>query len=321
VRAILRAASGAGGAETILVPEDGPPHAEAVDRWLRRLVVAHNYGVTALHVTHEQADVAEAATARLEGRGSSARPAVVALPALAWDEDAREYRPRAGVPPPGLPLEQLVAAGGPVPPWLLDEATVALLRRACWRVPEPGVTVFMTGLSGAGKSTIARALRSRVLDRAARPVTLLDGDVVRRLLSAGLGYSREEREQNILRIGFVAAEVTRHGGLAICAAIAPHERARQRVRDMVSAVGGFVLVHVDTPLDVCESRDRKGLYQKARQGEVAAFTGVSDTYEPPADATLRIDTTRESADAAADRIFAHLVEHGFVHDTSVPESR
>lgn len=160
---------------------------------------------------------------------------------------------------------------------------------------EQGLVVFFTGLSGSGKSTIARALVDHLLERGERTVTSLDGDVVRRHLSAGLTFSREDRETNIRRIGWVAAEIARHGGVAVCSPIAPFDETRQDVRRMVTDAGGrCVLVHVATPLAECERRDRKGLYAKARRGEITEFTGISSPYEEPADADLRLDTTGRS---------------------------
>ncbi len=160
---------------------------------------------------------------------------------------------------------------------------------------ERGLVVFFTGLSGSGKSTLARALHDLVLEDGERTVTSLDGDVVRRHLSAGLTFSREDRETNILRIGWVAAEIARHRGLAICSPIAPFDSTRREVRAMVEEAGGvFVLVHVATPLEECERRDRKGLYAKARAGEIPDFTGISSPYEEPTDAAVRIDTTGRS---------------------------
>src|SRR3954464_4263619 len=154
----------------------------------------------------------------------------------------------------------------------------------------PGVTVFLTGLSGAGKSTIADALVAG-LEREGRPVTVLDGDVVRTHLSSELTFSREDRDLNIRRIGFVAGEVVKHGGTVVVAAIAPYEQAREDARQLVEKHGRFVLVHLATPLEVCEQRDVKGLYAKARAGEITAFTGVSDPYEVPARPDLVIDTS------------------------------
>jgi adenylyl-sulfate kinase len=154
----------------------------------------------------------------------------------------------------------------------------------------PGVTVFLTGLSGAGKSTIADALIAE-LDAEGRPVTVLDGDVVRTHLSSELSFSKEHRDLNIRRIGFVAGEVVKHGGTVVVAAIAPYETAREEARKLVEEHGRFVLEHLATPLEVCEARDVKGLYAKARAGEIPEFTGVSDPYEPPARAEVTIDTS------------------------------
>ncbi|WP_239137414.1 adenylyl-sulfate kinase [Sphaerisporangium rufum] len=176
-----------------------------------------------------------------------------------------------------------------------------------------GLVVFFTGLSGSGKSTIARCLRDALLERGGRTVTYLDGDVVRRLLSAGLTFSRADRDLNIRRIGFVAAEVARHGGLAICAPIAPYAATRDEVRHMVEEVGAdFLLVHVSTPLEECERRDRKGLYAKARAGLIPEFTGISDPYEEPGDADLAIDTTGVPVDRAVESVVRLLETGGWV---------
>nr|WP_269809722.1 adenylyl-sulfate kinase [Kineosporia rhizophila] len=191
----------------------------------------------------------------------------------------------------------------------------AFAREHARAVPPPhrrGVTLFFTGLSGSGKSTVAKALTERLLDRTTRTVSLLDGDEVRRMLSAGLTFSRADRDLNIRRIGFVAAEITRHGGLAVCAPIAPFESVRAEVRAGVEQVGDFVLVHVSTPLEECERRDRKGLYAKARRGEIPDFTGISSPYDVPADPELRIDTTGISIDEAVEKVWALLTERGYL---------
>ncbi|MFI6712078.1 adenylyl-sulfate kinase [Nonomuraea sp. NPDC050478] len=185
------------------------------------------------------------------------------------------------------------------------------------RIPGPphrrGLVVFFTGLSGSGKSTIARGLRDALLELGTRTVTYLDGDVVRRLLSKGLSFSKEDRDLNIRRIGFVAAEAARHGGLAICAPIAPYAATRAEVREMVESVGAdFLLVHVATPLEECERRDRKGLYAKARAGLIPEFTGISDPYEEPDDAELVVDTTHVSVEAAVERVLGTLRAGGWV---------
>ncbi len=183
-----------------------------------------------------------------------------------------------------------------------------------------GVTVFFTGLSGSGKSTVAKALADRLLDDGRRDVTLLDGDEVRRLLSHGLGFSRADRDLNIRRIGFVAAEVSRHGGVAVAAPIAPFDAVRAEVRDLVEAAGGdFLLVHVATPLQECERRDRKGLYARARRGEIADFTGISSPYEMPARAELVVDTTGRAVDDVVAQVWQLLDERG--HLGSSPGAR
>ena len=169
----------------------------------------------------------------------------------------------------------------------------------------PGVTVFLTGYSGAGKSTIADALIAQ-LEAEGRPVTVLDGDVVRTHLSSELSFSREHRDLNIRRIGWVAGEVVKHGGTVVVAAIAPYEAARQEARALVEKYGRFVLVHLATPLEVCEQRDVKGLYAKARAGEIPGFTGVSDPYEPPARAEVVIDTSVTALEESVSRIRAAM---------------
>ncbi|WP_222432138.1 adenylyl-sulfate kinase [Leekyejoonella antrihumi] len=170
-----------------------------------------------------------------------------------------------------------------------------------------GLVLFFTGLSGSGKSTVARAVRNAILERDGRPVTLLDGDVVRRNLSAGLGFSPEDRETNIRRIGWVAAEIAHHGGLAICSPIAPYDSTRKDVRRMVAERGGtFVLVHISTPVEECERRDRKGLYAKARAGEIPNFTGISAPYEEPDDADLVLNTSAVTVADGRDQVL-HLL--------------
>jgi sulfate adenylyltransferase len=192
---------------------------------------------------------------------------------------------------------------------------VAAELAALWPQPErSGFTVFFTGLSGSGKSTVAKALAARLLEIGPRRVTLLDGDVVRRHLSSELTFSAEHRDLNIRRIGFVAGEVTRHGGVAVCAPIAPYDKTRKDVRAMVERTGGFVLVHVATPVEVCEERDRKGLYARARAGDLPGFTGISDPYEAPTDAEVVIDTSTGSVDDAADVVLTYLRTTGYLTD-------
>jgi sulfate adenylyltransferase len=207
----------------------------------------------------------------------------------------------------------LLRAGQAVPPELSPAAVVDELRPLYPPRTREGFTVFFTGLSGSGKSTIANALVVRLLSRGeARRVTLLDGDLVRKHLSAGLTFSRADRDTNVRRIGFVAAEVSLAGGIVVCAPIAPYDATRKDVRQLAGDGSGFVLVHVDTPLEECERRDRKGLYAKARAGLIPEFTGISDPYEKPADAEVVIDTTKTGVDEAVDLVLGHLRTAGWL---------
>ncbi|HEX6221259.1 MAG TPA: bifunctional sulfate adenylyltransferase/adenylylsulfate kinase [Acidimicrobiia bacterium] len=212
----------------------------------------------------------------------------------------------------GTELRDRLSDGREIPDWFSYPEVVAELRRTHPPRDRQGFTVFFTGLSGSGKSTIANAFLVKLLEMGGRPVTLLDGDIVRKNLSSELGFSREHRDLNILRIGFVASEITKNGGIAICAPIAPYDSTRKAVREIIEPGGGFVLVHVATPLEVCEERDRKGLYAKARAGLIEEFTGISDPYEEPADAELVIDTTDTQPDEAANQIILYLERLGYV---------
>lgn len=209
-------------------------------------------------------------------------------------------------------LRGRLAEGREVPEWFTYPEVVTELKRSYPPRSRQGFTVFLTGFSGSGKSTVANALLAKLLEGDTRRVTLLDGDIVRKHLSSELGFSKEHRDLNIQRIGFVASEITKNGGIAICAPIAPYDATRKSVREMIEAVGGFTLVHVSTPLEVCEERDRKGLYAKARAGIVPEFTGISDPYEEPDDAELVIDTTHLAPDEAANQIILHLERLGYI---------
>jgi sulfate adenylyltransferase len=175
-----------------------------------------------------------------------------------------------------------------------------------------GCAVWFTGLSGSGKSTTAEQLAA-LLHARGRTVTQLDGDVVRLHLSRGLGFSREDRDTNVLRVGFVAKEVVRHGGIAICALVSPYRATRDQVRNMIGA-DRFVEVFMDTPLDVCEQRDVKGLYRRARRGELTGLTGIDDPYEPPLGGALVLETTRHAPLENATVVLAHLIANGLVAD-------
>ena len=206
--------------------------------------------------------------------------------------------------------DDYLAKGKPLPPWFTRPETAAILAEMSPPQHEQGFCVWFTGLSGAGKSATAEALTSLLLERG-RQITVLDGDVVRTHLSKGLGFSREDRDTNIHRIGFVAAEIARHGGAVVCAAVSPYRAARNQCRTMVGP-DRFIEVFVDTPIEVCEQRDIKGLYAKARRGEVKGFTGVDDPYEPPHNPELVLDTVKQSVEENARRILGQLVERGFV---------
>ena len=179
---------------------------------------------------------------------------------------------------------------------------------------EIGFTVFMTGYSGAGKSTLAKILYAFFLEVGTRPVTLLDGDIVRRHISNDLGFSKDDRDKNIRRIGFVAGEITKNRGIAICAPIAPYARTRNDIRDRIERYGGFVEVHVATPLETCEERDRKGIYAQARKGLIKNFTGIDDPYEPPQQPEVRVDTTALTPEQAARKIMEYLFSKGYCRD-------
>jgi sulfate adenylyltransferase len=188
------------------------------------------------------------------------------------------------------------------------------LRRSFPPRSRQGFTIFFTGLSGSGKSTIANILLAKLLELGTRPVTLLDGDIVRKHLSSELGFSRKDRDLNITRIGFVASEITKNRGIAICAPIAPYHATRRVVREMISEYGGFIEVFVSTPIEECEARDRKGLYAKARAGLVKGFTGIDDPYEAPEAAEVTLDTRQLSAEEAAQAILLYVRKEGYLAD-------
>lgn len=213
----------------------------------------------------------------------------------------------------GTQLRERLADGRELPEWFTYPEVAAELRRTYKPRHEQGFTVFFTGLSGSGKSTVANALMVKMMEQGGRSVTLLDGDLVRKNLSSELGFSKEHRDLNVKRIGYVAAEISKHGGIAICAPIAPYDNVRKEVRDMVRSNGGnFVLVHVATPLEVCEARDRKGLYAAARAGKIKEFTGISDPYEDPTDAEITLNTTDYTPEELANQILLHLEKEEFI---------
>jgi sulfate adenylyltransferase len=311
-----------------VVPVPLPPRpGYAADR--ARELALHARVAAAYGATHLMADGLAPDSADLPaGADLAASAAIPIVPSGDWAYDPRAevWRPyaliEAGTEQEDLSADQLgdlLDAGSEIPHWVMPPAVARELRRVRRPRSERGLVLFLTGLSGSGKSTIARDLADVLTERSDRQVSLLDGDLVRQLLSAGLTFSREDRDLNICRIGFVAAEIARHGGIAICAPIAPFAAARAQVRQMVSETGDFFLIHVATPVEVCESRDRKGLYAKARAGLIGQFTGVSDPYEVPADAELVIDTSEVSRSAAVQAVLTMLTSGGWLAEQATAD--
>jgi sulfate adenylyltransferase len=295
---------------------------------LHKALIARNHGCTHLVVGGEWVgggdqrrghDVAGPGTTVVARAREQLGVELVPFPRLVYVEDRDEFVPEDEVPEGsraqrmnGAELQRRMMLGAKVPEWYSYPEVLVELAKAYPPRSRQGFTVFCTGLSGAGKSTIARALTVKLMEMGGRRVTLLDGDVVRRNLSSELGFSKEHRDINIRRIGYVASEITKHGGIAICAPIAPYRVTRRAVRDTIEPWGGFIEVHVSTSIDVCESRDRKGLYAKARAGLIPEFTGVSDPYEAPENAELVIDTAQYSVEEAVARIVLKLEHDGYL---------
>ena len=212
----------------------------------------------------------------------------------------------------GTELRRRLREGLDIPEWFSFPEVVTQLRKTSPARDKQGFTVFFTGLSGSGKSTVANALMIKLMEMGGRPVTLLDGDVVRKHLSSELGFSKEHRDINIKRIGYVASEITKNGGIAICAPIAPYTATRRAVREMIESYGAFIEVHVATSLEECERRDRKGLYKLAREGKIKEFTGISDPYEAPTTAELVLDTQGVEVDHCAHQVILKLESLGLI---------
>jgi sulfate adenylyltransferase len=226
--------------------------------------------------------------------------------------EALEEQGREGVRFTDRDLKQHLEHNLEVPAWYSYPEVIAELRKVYPTRNRQGITLFFTGLSGSGKSTLAKIVYAKFIEDGHRPVTLLDGDVVRINLSSELGFSREHRNINVRRIGFVASEITKNGGIAICAPIAPYTAMRREVRQLIEQHGAFIEIHVATSLEVCESRDRKGLYAKARKGIIPEFTGISDPYEEPQVPEIRIDTANKSPMQAAQEIMLYLLREGYL---------
>ncbi len=238
---------------------------------------------------------------------------------MVYVQEKAQYYPANEVPEgstvldiSGTELRRRLREGLDIPEWFSFPAVVAELRKTSPARSKQGFTVFFTGLSGSGKSTIANALMVKLMEMGGRPVTLLDGDVVRKNLSSELGFSKEHRDLNIKRIGYVASEITKNGGIAICAPIAPYTATRRAVREMIEAFGAFIEVHVATSIEECERRDRKGLYKLAREGKIKEFTGISDPYEAPTHAELVVDTENVDVDHCAHQVLLKLEQMGLI---------
>jgi len=306
-----------------------PPCAAGARALLLRAIVARNHGCGLLIVGGEhQADGdcrrgadfirtdADLPVAELAGKIGVQ---LIAYPRMVYVEERAEHLPESEAPAgarllklSGEEFQRRMRAGLKVPDWYSFPEVLDELQRQNPPRERQGFTVFFTGLSGAGKSTLARALTARLMEMGGRSVTLLDGDIVRRHLSSELGFSKAHRDINVRRIGFVASEITKNRGIAVCAPIAPYRQTRRDVRAMIEAVGGFVEIHVATPIETCELRDRKGLYAKARAGLIPEFTGVSDPYEVPEKAELAIDTPNQGIDEAVQQILLKLEHEGYL---------
>jgi len=244
---------------------------------------------------------------------------MVPLKRMVYVEDKAEYVPEDEVKP-GLNVKRISSQelrrrlenGLDIPKWFSYPEVVAELRRAYPPRSKQGFTIFLTGLSGAGKSTVAKVLVVKFMEMRDRPVTLLDGDIVRKNLSSELSFSKDHRNLNITRIGFVASEITKNGGIAICAPIAPYEESRRQNRELISRYGGYVEVYLSTSLEICELRDRKGLYAKARAHKIKGVTGIDDPYIPPLNPEITINTSEMTPDEAAQEILLYLEEKGYV---------
>lgn len=292
-------------------------------------IIRRNYGCTHFIVGRDHAGPKDnnsnsfyppyAAQELLENYEEEIGIKIVPFQEMVYVEDFGQYMTKDEVPPgakvlsiSGTEFRRLLREGKEIPEWFSYPEVVEALRRMYPPRSEQGFTVFFTGLPSSGKSTVAQVLMAKLMEIGTRPVTLLDGDIVRKHLSSELGFSKRDRDLNVKRIGFVASEITKNGGIAICAPIAPYKATRREVREMIEQSGGFILVYVATPLEICEKRDRKGLYAKARAGLIQDFTGISDPYEPPDDAEIVIDTSQLSLEEAAEQILLYLKREGFV---------
>lgn len=297
---------------------------------LLHAIIAKNYGCTHFIVGHDHASPnrningnpfykSDAARALAQDLSSEIGIEIIPFDEMVYLPDEDEYCSISKVPDSvrsismsGSDIRNRLRTGRSIPMWATFPKVVEELKKAYPSPSKQGFTIFLTGLSGAGKSTIAKVLYSRFLEIGDRPVSLLDGDIVRRNLSSELNFSKEHRDINVRRIGFVASEITKNRGIAICAPIAPYEDTRLEIRKIIEAYGGFIEVFVSTPIEECEKRDRKGMYAKARAGLLKGFTGVDDPYDIPSSPEVIIDTTDITPDEAAQEVLLLLGQKGFI---------
>ena len=293
-------------------------------------IIRKNYGCTHFIVGRDHAGPSDPKTGKgfygpydaqqlAEKHAKEVGIEVVSFEEMVYYEEKGEYWPVSKIPEggrilniSGTELRRRLREGSDIPEWFTYPEVVKELRDRYPARSHQGFTLFLTGLSGSGKSTIANVLMAKLMEIGARPVTLLDGDLVRKNLSSELGFSKEHRDLNIKRIGFVASEITKNRGAAICAPIAPYRAVRREVRQMIDPVGAFIEVYISCPLEVCEQRDRKGLYAKARAGLIKGFTGIDDPYEEPENAEIVIETSKMSVEEAAAAILLYLENEGFI---------
>ncbi|MFK5948688.1 MAG: adenylyl-sulfate kinase, partial [Methylococcales bacterium] len=245
---------------------------------------------------------------------------IINIEELCYDEDKEKFIARSAVKQPLCSSEAFsntrvlnsLLKQEEIPGWVTFPEVLEALRQSYPPRSQQGLTLFFTGFSGSGKSTLARIIYAKFIEEGKRPVTLLDGDVVRLNLSSELGFSKKDRNTNVRRIGYVASEITKNRGVAICAPIAPFAEIRREVRNKIEEYGSFIEIHVSTSIEECESRDRKGLYAKARKGIIPEFTGISDPYDVPENPEIRIDTKEMSPVQAAQDIYLYLIREGYI---------
>ena len=292
-----------------LAMKDGSPRCA-----LWNAIVAKNYGCT-----HYIGQDGKEGSVLLEKYAGELGIEVVLYEKMVYLKGLGSYLPFDEAPEgqqaleiPEAELEERLKKGEDIPDWFSYPEIIDELRKTNPPKSRQGLTLFFTGFSGSGKSTVANIVRAKLLEMGKRSVTLLDGDIVRKNLSSELTFSKEHRDLNIQRIGFVANEITKNGGIAICSPIAPYEKIRKQNRDLISKSGGYVEIHVSTPIEVCEKRDRKGLYAKARAGLIKGMTGIDDPYEVPENPEIRLDTAELSPEEAANEVILYLEREGYI---------